>query len=251
MLNGNAVLTIWHDIEVSGQAAYTEWHTLEHMKERADIPGFVRGRRGVAVDPHQSPQYVTLYEADDAEVFRSPAYLARLDGPTPWTQRIQPSFLNFVRFANDVEEERGVGDGAFVTTARFEARGDSTVDAGRVETTLRRIVDELERLPLVASVALLHSRDEITDYETQEAGLRPANPELDGVRHVAVLCVDTVTQEAAARVRESIRGAEVGLEGVRIGHCATFLVDFVIDAAQTGGQSLSEDALDVRGRAVS
>jgi hypothetical protein len=60
MINGNAVLSMWHDIEATSQSAYIEWHVLEHMPERVSIPGFLRGRRGVAVDPHQSPRYVTF-----------------------------------------------------------------------------------------------------------------------------------------------------------------------------------------------
>jgi hypothetical protein len=249
MINGNAVLSMWHDIEPTEQGAYIEWHVLEHMPERVWIPGFVRGRRGVAVDPHQSPKYVTLYEASDVEVFRSGPYRERLDNPTAWTQRIQPSFQNFVRFANEVDRQRGVGDGAFVTTARFETIGRTPVAYADVANRLEALVDALERLPLVSSVALARSRDDITDYVTQEAQLRPVNPDLDGVQHVAMLSVDTVTETAAGAVREQIRAAGVNLGGIGIGHCSTFLIDYVVDARHIARTPITSGAIDQRGRA--
>jgi hypothetical protein len=249
MINGNAVLSIWHDIEATGRDAYVEWHVLEHMPERASIPGFVRGRRGVAVDPHQSPQYVTLYEATDAAVFRSAPYLERLDNPTDWTQRIQPSFQNFVRFANEVAVQRGFGDGAFVTTARFETVGGSQTQYADVQGRLESLVDAIEAVPFVASVALVRSSDEITDYVTEEAELRPVNPELDGVSHVAVLCVDTITEAAAGTVRALIQAAGSELGDVHVGHCSTFLVDYVVDEDQVDRTPFAGAAQDARGRA--
>ncbi|AWB90154.1 hypothetical protein [Homoserinimonas hongtaonis] len=246
MINGNAVLSIWHDIEATGQTAYVEWHVLEHMPERASIPGFVRGRRGVALDPHQSPKYVTLYEASDVEVFRSDAYLERLDNPTAWTQKIQPSFQNFVRFANEIEVQRGFGDAAYVTTARIEIDASSTVRFDDVRRQLDEVLAAVEELPLVASVALARSRDDITDYVTNEAELRPVNPQLDGIRHVAVISVDTATAEAAGAVRQLITAADFG--DARVGHCSTFVIDYVVDADQVDRAPFTGTALDRRGR---
>lgn len=248
MINGNAVLSIWHDIEAKGQSAYMEWHVLEHMPERASIPGFVRGRRGVAVDPHQSPKYVTLYEATDVSVFRSAAYLERLDNPTAWTQRIQPTFQNFVRFANEVVTQRGFGDGAFVTTARFETTGASSSSFETVRAELEALVDAIEALSFVSSIALVRSRDAVTDYVTEEAELRPVNPELDGVTHIAVLSVDTVTESAAGAVRELVRAAGAEMGEVHVGDCSTFLVDYVVDESQVERMAFTGEALDGRGR---
>ncbi|MHA6669481.1 hypothetical protein ACX3O0_11505 [Homoserinimonas sp. A447] len=248
MINANAVLSIWHDIEPTGQADYLEWHVIEHTPERASIPGFVRGRRGVAVDPHQSPKYVTLYEATDVTVFRSAPYLERLDNPSEWTQRIQPSFQNFVRFANEVSVQRGFGDGAFVTTARFETVGASSTQYSDVRGRLESLVDAIEVVPFVASVALARSRDDVTDYVTEEAELRPVNPDLDGVSHVALLCVDTLTEAAAGAVRALILAAGGELGDVRVGHCSTFLVDYVVAADQVNREPFSAAAMDQRGR---
>jgi hypothetical protein len=248
MINANSFLSIWHDIDMKGQAEYIEWHTLEHLPERASIPGFIRGRRGVAVNPHQSPKYVTFYEAAEPEVFRSQPYLERLDNPTPWTQQIQPTFQNFVRFANEVVAQRGFGDGAFLTTARFETVGASSVGFTDIHQLLTTLVDTIEALPHVATVALARSRDDITDYVTEETELRPVNPDLDGVSHIAVISVETVTEAGAGAVRSHIMQLQGELGDGRIGHCSTFLVDCVVNQHQVDGTAFSDSALDARGR---
>ena len=46
---GGAILAFWADVEASGEADYNDWHTREHMPERCAVPGFLRGRRYVAV----------------------------------------------------------------------------------------------------------------------------------------------------------------------------------------------------------
>lgn len=248
MINAHSFLSIWHDIEMKDQAAYVEWHTLEHMPERAAVPGFIRGRRGVAVDPHQSPKYVTFYEAVDSDVFRSEPYFERLDNPTVWSQQIQPTFRNFVRFANELVDQRGFGDGAFLTTVRFETVGETSVGFEDVHQRLTALLDTIEALPFVATIALARSRDDITDYVTEETELRPVNPDLDGVSHIAVISVETVTEAGAGAVRSHIMQAQDEFGDVRIGHCSTFLVDCVVNENQVEGTAFSDNALDARGR---
>ena len=46
---GKAILAFWADVDASGEADYNDWHTREHMPERCGVPGFLRGRRYVAV----------------------------------------------------------------------------------------------------------------------------------------------------------------------------------------------------------
>ena len=60
--------------------------------------GLSRGRR--YIKPLHSPEWFTMYEADDLSVVTSPAYLARSNAPTPATQRTLPIFpTRRVRFA--------------------------------------------------------------------------------------------------------------------------------------------------------
>ncbi|HSA82129.1 MAG TPA: hypothetical protein VLE23_15035, partial [Geminicoccaceae bacterium] len=93
-LIGNALLAIWHDIEPASRDEYMEWHTREHMPERLSIPGFTVGKRLINHDLGRH-RYGTIYGGKDLEVFRSPAYLERLNNPTDWSLRVQPAFRKF------------------------------------------------------------------------------------------------------------------------------------------------------------
>ena len=90
-LAGQAVVAIWNGIAPEGRTEFYEWHNREHMPERVGIPGFRRGRRYIA--KYGTPEFFTLYEADSAEVLVGQDYLNRLNNPTPWTQRVPPTFF--------------------------------------------------------------------------------------------------------------------------------------------------------------
>ena len=80
-----AFLAIWHDLLPDGKIEWERWHTYEHMPERVGIPGFLGGRRYMN---HDDPEQCcfTMYEGSDLSVFKSAAYLERLNNPTPWTR---------------------------------------------------------------------------------------------------------------------------------------------------------------------
>ena len=127
-LRGSAFLAIWHDIAEGQHGEYIEWHTREHMPERLAIPGFRTGKRLHAPD---AERYIfgTIYSGDTVDVFRSPAYLERLNNPTPWTAAVAPSFQNFLRIACEKIASAGTGDGGSMATIRFDFAGDGASDA--------------------------------------------------------------------------------------------------------------------------
>jgi hypothetical protein len=96
-LLGKGVLAIWNDIAPGGEAEFNHWHTRERVPERVGVPGFLRGRRYVAVSG--SPKYFTLYETESVETLAGSEYLARLNDPTPRTRRALPLFRNTNRTA--------------------------------------------------------------------------------------------------------------------------------------------------------
>ena len=49
-LAGEGAVAIWHDIAPEGREDFYAWHGEEHMPERVGIPGFLRGRRYVAIE---------------------------------------------------------------------------------------------------------------------------------------------------------------------------------------------------------
>jgi hypothetical protein len=113
-LAGSAVLAIWNDIAPGGDAEFDHWHTSEHIPERVSVPGFLRGRRYNVVAGN--PTYFTLYETDSVAVLQSPAYLARLDAPTPWTSKCIQLFRNNRRTACRTTVSLGVGMGGVLAT---------------------------------------------------------------------------------------------------------------------------------------
>lgn len=180
-IKGNAFMAIWHDIRAESEPEYHRWHTREHMPERLSVPGFARGRRGVdwGLDRHR---YLTVYEGPDLGVFGSPAYLERLNNPTPWSLRLQPAFYNFIRSGCEVVLSRGEGVGGAMATFRI-----SFGEAG--EAGLREVapalVQEIMALDGVSSVHVGIARPESTGAKTKETELRGMTK--DGVFDATVL----------------------------------------------------------------
>ena len=109
----------------------------------------------------------TLYEATHPEVFRSPAYLARLNAPTPWTQQIMPHMSNFLRGACETIFTAGSGIGA--TLAVLRLNGD---DSKKTVLSLKVAALEITQYAGVVGVHLGLCKPEITSQATNEATLR-------------------------------------------------------------------------------
>lgn len=99
-LRGQSAVVIWSDM--ADPAAHDLWHSREHLPERVAIPGFLRARRCVTLVA-DAPRYFVLYELKDAAIVTSPAYLARLNQPTPGPPR------RWNRFARSAAHFAGAG----------------------------------------------------------------------------------------------------------------------------------------------
>lgn len=115
---GNAAMLLWYDIVPDEVPQHDEWHTREHFPERTGIPGFLRATRWVAQGT-TAPRYLVSYEVRAVEVLTSEAYQARLNHPTPWTQRIMPHFRGMVRGFCRLEWSVGEVLGAEVLAIRY------------------------------------------------------------------------------------------------------------------------------------
>jgi hypothetical protein len=86
-LMGQGALVNWGGVVAEQEDDYNMWHSREHMPERLAVPGFRRGRRGVAVDgTAEALKYFMMYEAVDADIFVSAPYL-----PASMTPRLGPA----------------------------------------------------------------------------------------------------------------------------------------------------------------
>lgn len=121
MLAGCAVIAIWNGIEPAVRADFAAWHDNEHVPERVAIPGFLRGRRYVAVDQTTVPAFFTLYEVADFAVIEGREYRERLDHPTTATRRVTACFRDTMRALARVVESHGPGVGGTLLTVRFPA----------------------------------------------------------------------------------------------------------------------------------
>jgi hypothetical protein len=112
------ILAVFNDCAPEGYQHFETWYNREHLQERVGVPGFRFGRRYELVAGGDR-QFCAFYEVDTAAVLNSPAYLARLNQPTPWTQAAMPSFRNMVRTVCDVAAAAGdlVGGHAVVLRA--------------------------------------------------------------------------------------------------------------------------------------
>ncbi len=124
-LVSDAAMVLFYDTEGDG-ADHDDWHSVEHFHERLSVPGFLRATRWVAVEG--TPRCMVTYEVEDLAVATSPAYLARLNDPTPWTREIMPRFRGMIRGFCGVAASAGFGLGATAEVVRFEPE-DGAEDA--------------------------------------------------------------------------------------------------------------------------
>ncbi|HEY7344762.1 MAG TPA: hypothetical protein VH620_04310 [Gaiella sp.] len=168
-LRGSAFLAIWHDIAAHGELEYDDWHTREHMPERVGIPGFEAGRRWIDRSRARH-RYFTLYEARTIGVLSSAAYRARLDTPTSWTRKVQPTFTNFVRGACRTSASEGRGTGGALGTIRVDFADSSDREPFADES--RRLAATALRHHGITSVHVGIADPSVTRTPTAESALR-------------------------------------------------------------------------------
>lgn len=108
---------MWWDMSALHRPEFEHWHTHEHFPERLGIPGFRRVTRWTSADGDDG--VFVMYELDDYEVLASPAYLARLNAPTPWSARLMPHHRNMVRSQCRVLESGGINPARNALTIRL------------------------------------------------------------------------------------------------------------------------------------
>ena len=119
-LAGKGLVVIWNGIRDDRREDFMEWHPRQHMVERLSIPGFLRGRRCIALDG--ATEFVTLYELASPEVLLTDAYKERLLSPTEWSSATLPAFTDNTRGACRILFSEGYAMGAFMLTVRFAAK---------------------------------------------------------------------------------------------------------------------------------
>jgi hypothetical protein len=193
---GPGLLAIWSTVTRDFETDYLHWLTREHVFERVGVPGFRSGR--VLRRPMAgASEYVILYELDNANVMSSEGYRARLDSPTPWTQRIMPRLAGFRRGGGTVLASTGNADasGSRVSIARFlhEMPEHCTSD-----TTPRRL-DAIVSVDRVTGASVMQVATDATGIATREKSMRRGD-EGSFVGAILIESLDDLSAAAAIEV---------------------------------------------------
>jgi hypothetical protein len=160
-MRGAGFLAIWSDVERSNLTDYRHWLTREHTTERVTTEGFL-AVRVFRADRADIDRFFILYELETPEVLDGPAYLARLNAPTPWSQRIMPQLGNFVRGGGVVTARAGRGEGSTLAALRIEHLPESP----------KRLADDIAALDGIAAVQIGATDLARTSVPTVEKGMR-------------------------------------------------------------------------------
>jgi hypothetical protein len=186
---GQAQLAIWSDIEPALETDYLHWLTREHVLERVGVDGFLSGRVFRSEVAGKRRFFIT-YELQAADALAGPSYLARLNAPTPWSQRVMPILQNFARGGGPVVARAGLGCGAVALPLRLDLEAAGLLDEG----AQRALVERIAKLDAVAQVWLMRVDAAATGVPTREKSMRRSvEGAFDGVLVIEAL------HEAAAR----------------------------------------------------
>jgi hypothetical protein len=190
----DAMLAIWSDVTREQETDYLHWLTREHTAERVSIPGF-EAVRVFRADLTEACRYLILYDLAAPAVLTSPAYMARLNEPTPWSRRVMPMLRNFARGGGPVRAACGTGSGGYLLPLRL-AR-----PAGMAGSLLEALVAE-ER---VCAARLLDVDQAGSGLPTNEKALRGGDGSFAGLLLIEAVDADTL-RGALSRHRDAIAG---------------------------------------------
>ena len=205
-LLGNAALAMWWDMATDAREEFEDWHSHEHFPERLRIPGFQRASRWASADGGEA--FFVMYELESFDTLSSPAYVARLNAPTPWSTKMMPRHRNMVRAQCRVVESHGSGAGRHAFTLRFSAEVGRDDDVQAFWNALIR--DTASRPGMIGGHLLRDERPDIA--QTTEQRIRGGGDKT--ADWVFVGCA--YDPSALARLRESDLAAPVlSAAGVR------------------------------------
>ena len=171
VMRGSGFLAIWSDLSPEDEIDWVHWMTREHSIERVRIEGFLACRifraRGTAAN-----RYFILYDLAKPEIVGGAEYLARLDVPTPWSQRMMPRLRNFARGGGRVISTAGIGQGGLMATVRLDTRPEWEADA---------LCRELAGTDRVAAARVMVTDVVQTSIQTREKSMRSKDATFAGL----------------------------------------------------------------------
>ncbi|TAI65537.1 hypothetical protein [Bradyrhizobium sp. Leo170] len=212
-MRGAGFLAIWSDVEPINLTDYRHWLTREHTTERVTTKGFL-GVRVFRAQRSDINRFFILYELEAPEVLDGSAYLARLNAPTPWSQRIMPQLGNFIRGGGVMSARAGRGEGATIVALRIE----------RLPASPQQFADSIAACDGIAAVQIGVTDIARTSVPTVEKGMRRDEGLFAGI--VIVEALDEASLKSA--LLEAKKTAPDLFSG--IGEAEVYQVMFALDA---------------------
>jgi hypothetical protein len=197
-MRGAGFLAIWSDLEPEAVTDYRHWLTREHTTERVTTKGFL-ACRVFRADRSDIDRFFILYELEAPEVLDGPAYLARLNAPTPWSQRIMPQLGNFVRGGGVIAARAGRGEGSTIAALRIE----------HLPQEPKQLADAIVALDGIAAVQIGATDRARTSVATVEKGMRQHEGFFAGLLIIEALdeaALRAALRRAAGIAPEVVRG---------------------------------------------
>ena len=190
-MRGSGFLAIWSDVEPQDWTDYRHWLTREHTTERVTTRGFLASRVFRASRDDINRVFI-LYELEAPEVLDGGAYLARLNAPTPWSQRIMPKLGIFMRGGGVMVARAGRGEGATITALRIETLPGNP----------QELAEALAACDGVAAVQIGATDKARTSVATTEKGMRKEEGFFSGLLLIEAL--DATSLQAALQKARAI-----------------------------------------------
>jgi len=149
---GQAALAMWWDIAPDMREEFEHWHSHEHFLERLALPGFLRASRWA--DESGGEGFFVMYELATRGALVSPQYLASLNAPSGWSQRMMPHHRNMVRSQCHVLGTSGGAVAGHAMTVRFSPGAGNEE---RLRSRLRELAAALSARPGLTGVHLLQN----------------------------------------------------------------------------------------------
>src|SRR3954467_15386841 len=198
-MRGAGFLAIWSDVEQKVLTDYRHWLTREHTTERVTTKGFL-AVRVFRADRSDTDRFFILYELEAPEVLDGPAYMARLNAPTPWSQRIMPQLGTFIRGGGVMTARAGRGEGSIIAALRIE----------RLPERPKQLADTLVALDGLAAVQIGATDQARTSVPTAEKGMRKQEGFFAGLLIIEALDEDSLR----SALRKTAELAPEALSGV-------------------------------------
>ena len=209
-MQGAGYLAIWSDLAPEDETDWLHWMTREHSAERVGVTGFLACRifraYGLSVR-----RYFILYELENAAVVGGPDYLARLNAPTPWSQRIMPRLKNFVRGGGTVVASAGIGQGGFLAALPFEAAAFDPA----------ALVRELAQIDRIAAVRVLQTDTAQTSIQTREKSMRNADGSFGGL-----VLIEALDEPAARNAVAQLKKIAAAFDTDAVGNLPLYAMFF-------------------------